>query len=162
MGTIKRRTILQRLQWRFGSRLDDGVRRETRPLSQATRGIDPIDPNKKGNIVEVRVYGAEGATQIMAHCIRGFRLLSLTFLLALSPDVTNAQTCLHPDRQLGWINGCSYPVRVRWTDEGNCRNWSCSTGVPARGRNTTYFKGQMQWCECRGSGCNPGSGPRCD
>jgi hypothetical protein len=80
------------------------------------------------------------------------------FLTANQPA---AATCLVMDQQLGWINACSNPVQVRWTDEGSCKNWMCSTGVPARGRNTAYFKGMVSWCECNTPGCYPGQGPRC-
>jgi hypothetical protein len=70
-------------------------------------------------------------------------------------------SCLTADRTFGWVNVCSNPVQVRWTDEGSCKNWSCSTNVPARGRNTTYFKGMVTWCECDTPACFPGQGPSC-
>lgn len=47
-----------------------------------------------------------------------------------------------------WINHCGHRVSVNWTDQGNCSGWSCSTIVSQNARQTSAFKGHVEWCEC--------------
>jgi hypothetical protein len=48
------------------------------------------------------------------------------------------------------INNCGKAVTVVWTDQGSCRNWTCTElGVPAHGRSSiTPIRGQYELGAC--------------
>jgi hypothetical protein len=84
-----------------------------------------------------------------------WQTIGVVMLLAVSVSGASA-TCLSIERGSGvsfWVNSCPVHVNVNWSDQGSCRNWSCSDGVNANSRETESFIGRVDWCECQGLSC---------
>lgn len=75
-------------------------------------------------------------------------------LRTMPPYQRSNKNCLsiHYDGDTAyWLNHCSYPVSVRWDDEGKCQNWSCVDEVPANSQSTAAISRHARWCECPGT-----------